>query len=147
MQSVESAMHSGYYDRLKRSMKELDRIMMQQTSKHYNLQPKHQSRSDRRQRSVEVCRPLRKVTEIRDRYVTTLCDLCEQMRRTYALFSQTWTSMGTILIACEMRSTCYTSTRLKRKTTKMSSEASIFANTALPKYVAIRKWHTVSTTS
>jgi len=75
-------MHSGDFNRLKRSMKELDSTMLQlrpQSTTASNQSTSHEVTED----SVlhKFGRPLRNVTEIRDSYVTTSCDMCEQMRK------------------------------------------------------------------
>ena len=83
MQSVESAMHNGDFDRLKQSIKDLDSTMLQ-------LRPQSSTSASNESTSHQVTedsvlqkfgKPLRHVTEIRDCYVTTSCDLCEQMRK------------------------------------------------------------------
>jgi len=134
MQFVESAMQSGDFDRLKRSMKELDSTMLQ-------LRPQSTQSPTKalvtKWLKTAFCKSLADHSGTSQKFETATSPhraICaNRCVRTCALFSLTSTSMDTIPTACEMRSTFYTSTRLKRKTTKISSAASTFANTGAAK--------------
>ena len=88
MQSVTAAMDSGYYDTLKRALRDFIDIMSKllvvssKSDAEQGCSDEHLVDEDTVMQ--QFGRALRQVTSIRDTYATSACDVCEQLRKDLA---------------------------------------------------------------
>ena len=85
MQSLTSAMHSGDYDRLKLSVESFDSFNLLSGGTNKSSSTDGSSHAvDEHTVLQQFGEALRQVTTLRDTYVTSSCDICEQLRKDIA---------------------------------------------------------------